>query len=82
MVEDKCWFCRGLAKMTRSHVFLHCPNEGLRAARAEVWEGKNPGGIRVLLANPKRERRFVRFLELSGVRRVVADGMEHSCCEG
>jgi len=56
--------------MTRSHVLLHCPNPKLRAARAEAWEGKNPGGVRVLLANPRWERRFVRFLELSGDGKV------------
>jgi hypothetical protein len=76
MVDDKCWFCQGPAKMTRSHVLLHCPNERLRAARAEAWEGKNPGGVRVLLANPRWERRFVKFLELSGVGRVMADGTD------
>jgi len=27
-----------------------------------------------LLANPRWEQRFVRFLELSGVGRVMADG--------
>jgi len=59
--------------MTRSHVLLHCPNEKLAAARAEAREGKNPGGVRVLLANPKWERRFVCFLELSGVGRTMAD---------
>jgi len=42
--------------------------------REEVWEGKNPGGVWVLLANPRWERRFVRFLELSGVGRTMADG--------
>jgi len=62
--------------MTRSHVLLHCPNEKLTLARAEAWEGKNPGGVRVLLANPRWERRFVRFLELSGVGRTMADGTD------
>jgi hypothetical protein len=33
----------------------------------------NPGGVRVLLANPRWERRFVKFLELSRVERVIAD---------
>jgi hypothetical protein len=28
----------------------------------------------VLLANPRWERRFVKFLELSGVGRVIVDG--------
>jgi hypothetical protein len=65
MVDDKCWFCQGPARMTRSNVLLHCPNERLRTARAEAWEGKEPGGVRVLLANPRWERRFVKFLELS-----------------
>jgi hypothetical protein len=76
MAEDKCWFCQSSARMTRSHVLLHCPNAKLRAARAEAWEGKDPGGVRVLLANPRWERRFVKFLELSGVGRVMADGTD------
>jgi hypothetical protein len=76
MVDDKCWFCQGPAKMTRSHVLFHCPNERLRADRTEAWEGKNPGGVRVFLANPRWGRRFVKFLELSGVGRVMADGTD------
>jgi hypothetical protein len=44
------------------------------AAREEAWEGKDPGSVRVLLANPQWERRLLRFLELSGVGRVVEDG--------
>jgi hypothetical protein len=62
--------------MTRSHVLLHCWNPRLAAARAEAWEGRNPGGVRVLLANPRWERRFVRFLELSGVGRTMKDGTD------
>ena len=62
--------------MTRSHVLLHCKDPKLMKARSEAWEGKNPGGVRVLLANPRWERRFVRFLELSGVGRVMADGTD------
>jgi hypothetical protein len=30
----------------------------------------------VLLANPRWERRFVKFLELSGVGRTMADGTD------
>jgi hypothetical protein len=71
---DKCWFCRGPARMSRSHVLLHCPNDRLTAARLEAWEGKDRGGVRVLLANPRWERWFLKFLELSGVGRVMADG--------
>jgi hypothetical protein len=52
------------------------PERQTTAARAEAWEGKNPGGVRVLLANPRWERRFVKFLELSGVGRVMADGTD------
>jgi len=55
--------------MSRSHVPLHRPNAKLRAARVEAWEGKDPGSIRVL-ANPRWEKRFLKFLELSGVGRV------------
>jgi hypothetical protein len=29
-----------------------------------------------LLANPRWERRFVKFLELSGVGRVMVDGID------
>jgi len=46
------------------------------ASREGAWERKNPGGVRVLLANPRWERRFVRFLELSGVGRTMADGTD------
>jgi len=66
--------CHGPVRMTRSHVLLHCPSDKLRAAGVETWEGKDPGSIRVLLANPRWERRFLRFLELSGVGRMVEDG--------
>ena len=62
--------------MTRSRVLLHCKNPKLMAARLEVWEGKNPRGVRVLLVNPRWERRFVRFLELSGVGRTMKDGTD------
>jgi hypothetical protein len=39
MVDDKCWLCQGSARMTRSHVLLHCPNERLRGGvgREEPW---------------------------------------------
>ena len=42
--DDPCWFCKGSARMTRSHVLLHCKDPKLVAARSEAWEGKNPGG--------------------------------------
>jgi len=54
--------------MTRSHV--------LHSARVEAWEGKEPRGARVLLASPRWERRFLKFMELSGVGRVMADGTD------
>jgi hypothetical protein len=47
--EDKCWFCQGRHRMTRSHVLPHCPNARVRAARVEAWDDKEPGSIRVLL---------------------------------
>jgi hypothetical protein len=62
--------------MTRSHVLLHFPAEKLWAARMEAWEGKDPRGVRILLANLRWERRFVKFLELSGAGRVMADGTD------
>jgi hypothetical protein len=60
--------------MTRSHALLHCPNATLAAVRVEAWEGRDPGGIRVSLPNPRWEGRLLRFLELSGVGRRVKDG--------
>jgi len=69
--DDKCWFCQDSVKITQSHVLLHCRNPKLVAARLEAWEGKNLDGVRVLLANPRWERRFVCFLELSEVRRMM-----------
>jgi hypothetical protein len=62
--------------MSRSHVLLHCPNAKLVSARIEAWEGKDPGGVRVLLANPRWEKRSLKFLELSGIGRVAADGTD------
>jgi hypothetical protein len=59
--------------MTRSHVLLHCPNETLKEARAKACEGKDPGGVRVLLVNPQWEGRLLKFLESSRVRREMAD---------
>jgi len=50
--DDESWFCKRSVGMTRSHTFLRCPSEKLVLARTEAWEGKNPGGVRVLLANP------------------------------
>jgi len=62
--------------MTRSHVFLHCPGPVLAAAGVEAWEGRDPRSIRVLLSNSRWERRLVKFLELSGMGRRVADGTD------
>jgi hypothetical protein len=62
--------------MTRSHALLHCPNATLAAARVEAWEGRNPGGVRVLLANPRWESRLLRFLGLSGVGRFAEEGVD------
>ena len=52
--DDNCWFCHGL-RMSKSHVFLHRPNAKLRAAREETLKDKDPGGIRMLLNNPRWE---------------------------
>jgi len=41
-----------------------------------IQANKNPGSIRVLLSNPRWERRLLLFLELSGVGRVVEDGTD------
>jgi len=57
-------------------VLLHCQNERLRAARAEAWEGKDPGCVRTSLANPRWEQLFLLYFELSGVGRVIADGAD------
>jgi hypothetical protein len=62
--------------MTRSHALLHCPSATLAAARAEAWEGRDPGSIRVLLSNPRWEMRLLRFLELSGLGRTVEGGLD------
>jgi hypothetical protein len=61
--------------MTRSHALLHCSNATLVAARAEAWDGRDPGSVRVLLSNPRWEGRFLRFLEISGMGRTV-DGLD------
>jgi len=53
---------------------LSCP--GVAAARVEAREGRNSGDVRALLSNPRWGERLVRFLELSGVGRVMADGVD------
>jgi hypothetical protein len=78
--SDRCWLCertdRTPHRMSRAHVLLNCRNPRVAAARAEAWEGKSPGSARRLLADPRWERRFVHFLELSGVGRTMADGVD------
>jgi hypothetical protein len=74
--RDKCWSCAGGACMTRSHALLHCPNATLAAARVKAWDGRDPGSIRVLLSKTRWERRLLRFLELSGLGRIVEVGLD------
>jgi hypothetical protein len=57
--------------MTRFHALLYGPNATLAAAREEAREGRNPGGIRALLSNPRWEKRLLQFLGLSAVGRRV-----------
>jgi hypothetical protein len=49
------------------------PRPEAAVARVEAWEGRDPGGVFVLLSNLRWERRLVKFLELSGVGRMMAD---------
>jgi ribonuclease HI len=80
MESDRCWLCketdRTPHRMSRAHVLLNCRSPRVAAARAEAWEGKSPGSVRRLLADPRWERRFVHFLELSGVGRTLSDGVD------
>jgi hypothetical protein len=46
------------------------------SGRLERRRGKGSGGVRVLLANPRWERRFVKFLQLPGAGRVMSDGTD------
>jgi len=39
-------------------------------------EDKSPGGLEVLLSSPRWERRLLRSLELSGVGKIVEDGID------
>jgi hypothetical protein len=49
----------------------------LAEARRVVWEGREPGNLRILLMCPKWEDRLLRFLEFSGVGRVRGRGVFH-----
>jgi hypothetical protein len=71
--DDGCWFCAGQRKMACSHLLLHCQSANLVAARTKAWDDRDP---EVLLANPRWKKRLLRFLELSGVGRVDADGTD------
>jgi hypothetical protein len=51
-------------------------------AKVEVPKGRNPGGFRVLLANPRLERRFAKFFDLSGVGRMMADQTDEESARG
>jgi hypothetical protein len=42
----------------------------------QPWEGRDLGGVRVLLSSPRWERRLVGFLELSGVGRAVEGAVD------
>jgi len=42
----------------------------------KAWEGRDPGGARILPSNPRWEKRLVKFLELSGVGWLMADGVD------
>jgi hypothetical protein len=44
--------------------------------RMEGWEGRDAGGLRDLLANTRWKKTLLRFLELSGVGRIVASGKD------
>jgi hypothetical protein len=73
--DDRCWYCfKNGRKMTRSHVLLHCTNARLVSARQEAWGRIHPENVRILLASPQWERRLLRFLELSGVGRMMDNG--------
>jgi len=75
--DDKCWFFKRSVKMTRSHVLLHCPimtssrQQERRRGRESTREASG-----CCWPNPRWEKRFVRFLELSGVGRTMADGTD------
>jgi hypothetical protein len=74
--DDKCWFCRGESCVTRSP--LPRPETG----HGYVGWRQDPGSVRVLLSNPRWERRLVKFLELSGVGRRMADGTNEDEARG
>jgi len=42
----------------------------------EAWEGREPGSVRAPLSNPRWEKWLVRFLELSIMGRLMADGVD------
>jgi hypothetical protein len=71
---DRCWYCPLPVRMTRSHVLLHPKME---AARERAWD-KQPGSVRMLLANPRWRRRPLRFLEESGVGRIMENGEDEN----
>jgi hypothetical protein len=74
--EDNCWLCRGRNRMTRSHVLLHRRNAKTGNAREEAWVGKDPRSVMVLPSNPRWEKKLLRFLERSGVGRVIDDRVD------
>jgi hypothetical protein len=68
--------------MTGAHVLMNCRNPKVASATVEAWKGKNAGSAWRLLADPRWEKRFVRYLGLLGVGRTLADGTDEESAYG
>jgi hypothetical protein len=60
----------------KSAGLVELPYPRLLSASTEAREGKSPDSARRLLADLRWAKRFVHFLELSGVGRTLADGVD------
>jgi hypothetical protein len=72
MTKDKWWFRQSSAPMTRTGP-TPLPERRITGGQSE---GVGGNGVRVLLANPRWEQRLVKFLKLSRVGRVMANGTD------
>jgi hypothetical protein len=71
IVMYKCVNLREKSRSSSGTIGVH----HLSHQSASTFNKKDPGSIKILLSNPRWEKRLLKFLELSGVGRVMSDGV-------
>jgi hypothetical protein len=66
--------------MMTFNALLHCRNRTLAAVQGPAWDGNDYRSLLVHLLNPRPERRLLRFLELTGMKRTVEGELDVDSC--